>query len=305
MSDRTTQTPPAACLRPALCLLAAGLLAACGTPKASYPGAEAQQLAQRSAQADALPAGAVADPQATHRRLIEQMQREGLWYASLAHIDQFEQRAGPTPATTRLRADALRHTGQAEASRQAYARLAGTPEAAAGLHGLGLLAGAEGAFDRAAELLAQAQRQQPTDALLLNDLGYARLRAGRIAEARVPLMQAAQLQPDNPRIQLNLAAWLTADGQQDEAARLLDARRMAAGSREAVQATARLAREAAAVHAARPAAAAAAAAPDGLSLRPAGWREARRIHVGVRRVEMAQGGQVPAAPGSTAEPGQP
>src|SRR5690606_6658942 len=87
MSYRTTQTPPAACLRPALCLLAAGLLAACGTPKSSYPGAEAQQLAQRSAQADALPAGAVADPQATHHRLIEQMQREGLWYASLAHID--------------------------------------------------------------------------------------------------------------------------------------------------------------------------------------------------------------------------
>jgi len=117
-------------------------LAGCGTGGAgSYAGARAQ--ADRAAADAALEPGAGA-PQtpALHVRLIEQMQRDGLWFASLAHVDALEQRWGATPSSTRLRADALRRTDQPEAARTAYEKLVGTPLEATGYHGLGLLAAA-------------------------------------------------------------------------------------------------------------------------------------------------------------------
>ncbi|WP_225782912.1 hypothetical protein [Xenophilus sp. Marseille-Q4582] len=195
---------------------------------------------------------------ATHRRLVEQMQREGLWYASLAHIDVLEQQGGSTPTVLRLRADALRQTGQTAASRAAYTQLSRAPnaaDAAAGLHGLGLLAGGEGDFVQAATWLEQARQRSPADARVIGDLGYARLLAGQLAQARVPLMQAAQLQPEDLRAQLNLAAWLLASDQGAQAEQVLAALKQGEASRAAVQQTAAQARAAAA--------AALAGAPEG------------------------------------------
>lgn len=231
-------------LTPILALAALALLAGCGTPKPHYPAAAAAQEQLRAAEANA-PEG---DPVGTHRRLIEQMQREGLWYASLAHIDQLEQSAGPSAAVLRMRADALRHTGQLSASEAAYKRLVAAPQAAdaaAGLHGLGLLAGGRGDFAQAVSWLAQARQRTPTDARLLGDLGYAQLRAGRIDEARVPLMQAAQLQPADVRAQLNLAAWLLASGQVEQAEGMMAGAAVNEEARAAVREAALRAREAA------------------------------------------------------------
>jgi Flp pilus assembly protein TadD len=215
--------------------LAALALGGCGALKDQYAASnDAQQRAVFEAAADTK-AGAAIDTKATYLRLVEQMQNEGLWFASLAHIDALEQRWGVSPESTRARADALRQTGQATPSEAAYKRLMGTPLESAGYRGLGLLAGARGSYAEAVQLFKQAQRQTPTDALLLSDLGYASLRAGQIADARLPLMQALQLSPNNTQAQANLALYLEATDQSEQANRLMEANRMPAASRAAVR----------------------------------------------------------------------
>lgn len=261
-----------ACTATALATLAVLVLLSlggCGTLKDQYAAsADAQQRATAEASADTR-AGAAIDTKATYLRLVEQMQTEGLWFASLAHIDALEQRWGVSPESTRARADALRQTGQAALSEAAYKRLMGTPLESAGYRGLGLVAGARGSYPEAVQLLKQAQRQTPTDALLLSDLGYASLRAGQVAEARLPLMQALQLRPDNTQAQANLALYLEATGQSEQANKLMDANRMPAATRAAVREAAQQLRTGAPLAAAEAApfgAAGVAAAP--LAVRP-------------------------------------
>ena len=213
-------------------LLAALLLGACASePKGVYAGAADQQLQRNAAEA---PAGAPADSEETYLRLVAQMQRDGLWFASLAHIDALEQRWGGTPSSVRLRADALRQTDQPDAARAAYEKLVGTPLEAAGYHGLGRIAAARRDDAEAVRLFELARQRNPTDGVLLGDLGYAHLRAGRIAEARVPLMQAIQLRPDDPQVQVNVALYLQASGQAAQAEALMNAYKMAPKTRAAV-----------------------------------------------------------------------
>ncbi len=215
--------------------LAAFALVGCATQKDQYAAsAEAQQRMAAEAAADTK-AGNSVDTKETYLKLVEQMQRESLWFASLAHIDALEQRWGTSPESTRLRADALRQTGQAAQSEAAYKRLLGTPLEGAGYRGLGLLAGARGNYPEAIQLLKLAQRHAPTDALLLSDLGYAHLRAGSIDDARLPLMQALQLRPDSAQAQANLALYLELTNQQEQATAMMDANRMSPAARSAIK----------------------------------------------------------------------
>jgi len=218
------------------CALAA---TGCAGPKDAYPAVAEAQQRQAAEEGASARAGSQIDTQATYLKLVEQMQQEGLWFASLAHIDALEQRWGASPESTRARAEALRHAGQAAQSETAYRRLLGTPLAAAGYRGLGLLAGARGDYAEAVRMLRQARDRNPTDALLLNDLGYASLRAGQVAEARLPLMQALQLRPDNPQAQANLAMYLEATQQHAQAAALMDANKMPPATRAAIRDAAR------------------------------------------------------------------
>lgn len=130
--------------------------------------------------------------------MIAEAQRQERYFASLAYIDAFQQQFGNDPRVGPMRAEALRQTGQTAASEQAYRALLGTPQAADGWHGLGLIAGARGQYAQAADDFSRAAKLAPTDPRILGDLGYARLRAGDPAGARVPLGQAAELAPDNP-----------------------------------------------------------------------------------------------------------
>ncbi len=172
-------------------------LAGCAGPKGQYlAAADAQQRMAAETTATQKSAASI-DTQSTYLKLVEQMQTDGLWFASLAHIDALEQRWGVSPESSRMRADALRQTGESSRSEDTYKRLIGTPLEAAGYHGLGLLAGARGDYAEAVRLLKEAQRRNPTDAVLLSDLGYASLRAGLVAEARLPLMQALQLRSES------------------------------------------------------------------------------------------------------------
>lgn len=229
---------PASGLRVSECVATACLalaMAGCAATKDRYPAIEDAQQRQAFENANDTKTGANIDTQATYIKVVEQMQQQGLWFASLAHIDALEQRWGTTPESTRVRADALRQTGQAELAEAAYKRLLSTPLESAGYRGLGLLAGARGNYAEAAQLLKQAQRRTPTDPLLLSDLGYANLRAGRFEEARLPLMQALQLQPDSKQAQANVALYLEATNQREQATALMDVNRMPEATRAAVR----------------------------------------------------------------------
>jgi Flp pilus assembly protein TadD len=254
----------------------------CAGVKDQYAAsADAQQRMAAEAAAETK-AGASVDTQATYLKLVEQMQREDLWFASLAHIDALEQRWGVSPESTRVRAEALRRTGQAGPAEAAYKRLMGTPLESAGYRGLGLLAGTRGHYTEAVRLLAEAQRRTPTDALLLSDLGYAHLRAGQIEQARLPLMQALQLRPDSTQAQANLALYLELAGQRDQATALMETHRMPEATRSAVRDAALQMRDPARSSVPAPTATASPAPPPArnpapavpLALRASGWSDA-------------------------------
>jgi Flp pilus assembly protein TadD len=221
-SFQTTRSSP---LRLVVALVAGcALLAACAVKESGYgvgPQAEREAKLQQSTR-DTTP-----DTPGMYLSLIDRMQARGLYYASLAHIDAYEKQYGVSPDSILLRADALRATDQPAASASAYAQLLNTPLAARGYRGLGLLAGASGDFERASQSLGQAAELAPTDVATLSDLGYARLRAGDVAGARVPLMKAAELDGHNQKVIGNIALYLLADGQTARAQALVKEQKLA------------------------------------------------------------------------------
>lgn len=167
--------------------------------------------------------------------LIREAQREGRYFASLAYLDAYRQNFGDSPQVAVMRADALRMTGQIAQSESAYRALTGTDQAAAAWHGLGLLAGGRGDFDQAADYLARATRLRPTDANMLNDLGYALLRAGDPRGAHLPLGQAAELAPANAKVLGNLALLLLVEGDYAGARQVMDRAALSPRARQRVQ----------------------------------------------------------------------
>lgn len=187
-------------------LVAACLLAACahgGYLRA--PAAEA--LAEPSPQ----------DDRGMYLELIRRMQREGAWYASLAHIDAYRKRFPDRPDLRALQAEALRRTGREDESVAVYRSLLKGPEAAAAWHGLGLIAATQERSGDAEYALARAVELDPLNADYLGDLGFNRLRDGRGELARAPLAQAAELAPGNLRAAANLALWTLLHGQAAQA----------------------------------------------------------------------------------------
>ncbi|MEI2415650.1 tetratricopeptide repeat protein [Orrella sp. JC864] len=205
---------------------AAALLAGCSASRSdtAWEVIERQKAEQRLlAQHEAEQARQRVPPEP---RLMQSMIREtlaqGRYFAALAYIDAYVQRHGSDPDIEALRARALRLTGQTEQSEQVYRSLLKAGRAAQAWHGLGLLAGARGDFVQAAQYLQRAAALSPTDADVLNDLGYARLRAGDVAGARIPLGQAAELAPANTRTLANMAVLLLVQGQAVQAQRLME-----------------------------------------------------------------------------------
>jgi Flp pilus assembly protein TadD len=213
-------------------LLALATLAGCASKEQGYGvGPQAQaELQMREATKDPAP-----DTPGMYLGLIQRMQAEGLYYASLAHIDAYEHQYGASPDSIVLRADALRSTGQSAASAAAYTQLLATSFAARGHRGLGLLAGAAGDFPKAASELAEASRLEPTDATTLSDLGYALLREGEVAAARVPLLKAVELDTHNPKIVANVALYFVASGDAASAQALMAQEGLTPAARAAVE----------------------------------------------------------------------
>lgn len=165
-------------------------------------------------------ASAVPDPKedrSVYVGLIQRMQQEGAWYASLAHIDAYRQRYGDSPQLRALQAEALRRTGQTEAAAALYRGLLKGPQAAAAWHGLGLIAASAERPGEAEDALARAVALDPLNVDYLGDLGFHRLREGDGAQARGPLAQAAELAPSDTRAVANLALWTLLHGDASQA----------------------------------------------------------------------------------------
>ncbi len=165
-------------------------------------------------------AAAVPDPKedrSVYLGLIQRMQQEGAWYASLAHIDAYRHRYGDNPQLRALQAEALRRTGQTEAAATIYRGLLKGPQAAAAWHGLGLIAAAAERPGEAEDALARAVALEPLNVDYLGDLGFHRLREGEGMQARAPLTQAAELAPTDTRAIANLALWTLLHGDASQA----------------------------------------------------------------------------------------
>ncbi|WP_076593107.1 tetratricopeptide repeat protein [Herminiimonas arsenitoxidans] len=145
------------------------------------------------------------DNKQVYLEMIKKMQDRSLYFASMAHIDAYQKSYGSSPEIQRLYADALRATGQDDAAEKQYQQLRTTTEAAAAWHGLGLLAAQRGDSVNAIAHLRESNRRDPTNAMVLSDLSYALLYDGDRAAARLPLMQAVELAPDNRKVISNLA----------------------------------------------------------------------------------------------------
>lgn len=213
------------CLHAGLLLAIATLGAGCASSTPKYM--RAPSLAE--------PTPAPQDSRNAYLELIQRMQQQGAWYASLAHVDAFRQRYGDTPVLRLLQADALRETGQTEAAITLYRGLDSGAQAAAASHGLGLIAAQRDQDDASEQALAKASQLQPLNTDYLGDLGYARLRAGRYEQAREPLAKALELDPGNAKATANLALWAVLRGDNATAERLAQQASLGADTRRSIE----------------------------------------------------------------------
>jgi Flp pilus assembly protein TadD len=185
-----------------LVLLLPLLATACG-PRAAYKSPPPEPALVETPQND----------RAMYLDLLRQMQDQGAYFASLAHIDAFRQRFGDSPELRVLQADALRQTGENAAATQLYRGLLKGPQAASAWHGLGLIAASDNDLAQANLALRNAVQSDPLNVTYLGDLGFALLQSGDTELARAPLAKAAELAPGNARAVSNLALWALLSGQ--------------------------------------------------------------------------------------------
>lgn len=199
---------------------------------------------------------AVVDTQDTYLSLVKQMQSKSLWYASIAHLDALDKQWGASSDSRLLRADALRQVGQLSAAIPIYQGLLGSAKDGAARYGLGRVAAEQGDFRSAAQQMEQARMSNPVDSRLLTDLGYAYLRAHDLNAARIPLMQAAQLNPEDAQANVNLSLFMMVSGHSAQAEEFMRQRKLDAQTRQLVKEQAGEWLRAASLAAAKPAAAA-------------------------------------------------
>ena len=177
----------------------------------------------------------VVNTQETYLALVRQMQSKSLWYASIAHLDALDKQWGASSDSRLLRADALRQVGQLNAAVPIYQGLLGSGQDGAARYGLGRVAAELGDFPRAAQQMEQARAANPVDSRLLTDLGYAYLRARDLNAARLPLMQAAQLNPEDAQANVNLSLFMMVSGQGAQAEEFMRQRKLDAQTQQAVK----------------------------------------------------------------------
>ncbi|MCK9507218.1 MAG: pilus assembly protein [Pigmentiphaga sp.] len=218
--------------------MAVVLVAACGAcaapPPQGYGVQAAEQQAARFEQQQEQAESGVDQP-GLYAGLIREMQGKGLYFASLAHLDAYVQRFGRSDEVELMRADAYRHTQQFEASAKIYRSLLTSQVAAFAWQGLGLIAAAGNHYAQASTHFAEAVRRNPTDAAMVADYGFSLLKQGRVDEARVPVVQAAELAPGSTKIVGNLAIYLYLKSNAAAAEAVMDKAAFSDESRRAIR----------------------------------------------------------------------
>ena len=195
-------------------LAALGFLAAagCATHQPSSPVA-AEPVQKVSA----------SDLQGLNLQLIEKMEAEQKWYAAISYLDRYRNDYPPSASTDLLRARALAATGRPEQAGHYFHRVLKTPLAAQGYQGLGLIAARSGDIAKAIRLFQQAVQADPTDAGILNNLGYAALQGKDWGVARDALFRAGELAPQDDRVWSNIALYYLLRGDTFKAQQIMGA----------------------------------------------------------------------------------
>lgn len=220
MAINTLRSALHSCNTASTALLLTFLLGGCSSlNKGSNDQTERMEAAIQRQQLE--PEKPATDNKLVYLDMIKTMQTRSLYFASLAHIDAYRKLHGDSPEIMRLQADALRATGQTDAAEKGYRQLLDTTEAASSWRGIGLLAAQRGDYANAVTALRESTRHDPINAAALSDLGYALLQNNEFDAARLPLIQAAELAPDNRKIVSNLALYLLLSGEHDKAQALM------------------------------------------------------------------------------------
>jgi len=154
-----------------------------------------------------------------HLELIEKMLDGRRAHAALAHLDALTPEAAAAPAARLLRAEALRRIGQTDPAWKIYEALLITEAAAPAWRGLALIKADQGDLTTAVDWLGKARDLQPTSARIRNDLGYALLLRGDLAQAKLELVTALELDGER-RAARNLVLVLLLERDSEGAERL-------------------------------------------------------------------------------------
>ncbi|MHB8115948.1 tetratricopeptide repeat protein [Acidithiobacillus sp.] len=241
-------------------LAALGFLAAagCATHQPSAPvAAEPVQKVSSS------------DLQGLNLQLIEKMEAEQKWYAAISYLDRYLKDYPPSASTDLLRARALAATERPEQAGRYFHRVLRTPLAAQGYQGLGLIAARNGDIAKAIQRFQQAVQEDPTDAGILNNLGYAALQGKAWGVARDALFRAGELAPQDERVWSNIALYYLLRGDTLKAQQIMGAHNFSWNVSQRIRQEADQMMGVSASTSDHPAAAAAAAAPSGAAIMPA------------------------------------
>ncbi len=156
-------------------------------------------------------------------QLIQKMEAEQKWYAAISYLDRYLKEWPASDQTDLLRARALAATGEPAQAERYFRRVLGTPLAAQGYQGLGLIAARGGDITRAIPLFQRATREDPTNAGILNDLGYAALQGKAWNVARNALFRAGELAPQDERVWSNIALYYLLRGDSFRAQQIMGA----------------------------------------------------------------------------------
>lgn len=144
--------------------------------------------------------------------IADELQREN-YYSVLAKLEQAPNYA----RVLKMRADAMRKTGDLRNAYDTYRDLSLTCMGAYGHAGMAKVLAEQGDLDLAHQQMQKARRLQPTNPDIRNDYGFVLLATGDYQAAQREFMTTIQLQPGNQLARRNMVMSLILNGDQKEA----------------------------------------------------------------------------------------
>lgn len=144
---------------------------------------------------------------AVHLSLVNRMLNQKNHYAALAHLDAYDSKWGADVNSKRLRADALRKTGQLDEAERIYKQLLGKLDGGLVWYGLGRVSIDRGDLNNAKDRLEKSVKEDPLLTDAYSDLGLTYMLLNMQQSSYDALMRAVQLSKNEPKSVANLAMW--------------------------------------------------------------------------------------------------